>query len=204
MALLSKVQRGQPITAELFNNMIDAIRECQLNSVVGSGGTIATFKRGPGGTTISINSQNKQGQASIQSQVCPFTPTATASTGGFSVSFSVGTINGILPTNMFSAVTGVTTAQNNYFYLKCDTDGKLITTAKIEKDTSVRTPQASVADAAPALLNVMIAAMTTSGAIFSTIACENISARAVPSIQEDNVTYIAGDRNFKQYYNWIT
>jgi len=203
MALLSKVQRGQPITAELFNNMIDAIRECQLNSVVGSGGTIATFKRGPGGTTISINSQNKQGQASIQSQVCPFTPTAVAVTGGYDVTFSIGTVNGILPANMFYKITGVTTAARTYFYIKADSDGKMITSAVLEKDTTLRTPEPALKDVAPSEVNVLIATMATSGEIQTTIPCANINARIVPSVQEDNPSYVSGERNLSQYYNWI-
>jgi hypothetical protein len=199
MAILSKVQVGQKITADMFNNIIDAIRECQINSVVGSGGTIATFKRGPGGTTVSINSR-RTGQ--VSSQVCPFDPTVTVVTSGFQVSFSAGTINGLLPTNMFSPLTGVTTASVNYFYIKCTSDGKLLTSAVIEKDTSVRTPQASNADTAPTTLNVLIAYMTTAGIAVKTIPCSNLNARVFPTIQEDNVTYVAGERNFKQYYNW--
>lgn len=196
MPLISKVAKGQPITAEKMNSMIDALNEVRLTSVVGG-----QFSRGSGGTTITVTPPRSQPNA--EATTCPFTPTATPATSGFAVSFSIGTINGILPTNMFSPITGVTTSGRNYFYLKCDTDGKLITTAVIEKDTTARTPQASVADAAPALLNILIATMTTSGAISSTLACENLSARAVPNIQEDNVTYVAGARNFKQYYNWV-
>jgi hypothetical protein len=193
MAILNKVQRGQSISADLINNIIDSVRECQLQSVVGG-----FFRRGPGGTTITV--PPSKGGASAQ--ICPFDPTATAVTSGYEVSFSAGTINGILPTNMFSKLTGVTTSAVNYFYLKCATDGKLLTTAVIEKDTSVRTPQASNADSAPAELNVLIGYMTTAGVVIKTIPCSNIVARVFPTIQEDNVTYVAGERNFKQYYNW--
>jgi len=193
MALIGKVQRGQPITADMMNNIIDSIRECQLQSVVGG-----IFKRGVGGTTITFKAGQQQGQQTI----CPFEPTATAVSSGYQVSFSAGTINGILPTNMFSPLTGVTTSAINYFYLKCATDGKLLTTAVIEKDTSVRTPQASNPDTAPTELNVLIGYMTTAGVATKTIPCSNIIAKIFPTIQEDNVTYVAGERNFKQYYNW--
>lgn len=199
MALLSKVQVGQKITAQLFNNIIDAIRECQINSVVGSGGTVATFKRGPGGTTVSINSK-RTGISSAS--VCPFDITATVATGGYNVSFSAGTINGILPSNIFSPLTGVTTASVNYFYIKCTSDGKLLSSAIIEKDTTIRTPQASSIDTAPTTLNVLIGYMTTAGVAVKTIPCSNISTKVVPTIQEDNSAFVVGERNFKQYYNW--
>jgi len=203
MAILSKVQKGQPITAELFNNMIDAIRECQVTSVVGSGGTISTFKRGPGGTTISITSQKNQG-GGAQATICPFDATITPVTSGFDISFSAGKVNEILPTNMFSPFESVSTGSLNYFYVKCESDGKLITSAVIEKDTEIRTPQASNADTAPDELNILIGYLATSGMFVKTIPCENITARIYPTVQEDNVTYVAGARNFKQYYSWGT
>jgi hypothetical protein len=192
MSALTKVQKGQQITADMINNIIDNIRECQLQSVVGG-----LFRRGAGGTTITVRQQQQE------QTLCPFTPIATAiSSGGYKVSFSAGTVNGILPTNMFSPIVGVTTSSVNYFYLKCGSDGKLLTTAVIEKDTTIRTPQASNIDTAPTEFNILIAYMTTAGKAFTTIACDNLTARIYPTIQQDNVTYVAGERNFKQYYSW--
>ena len=194
MALIGKVQRGQPITADMINNIIDSIRECQLQSVVGG-----VFKRGVGGTTITVKAGRQQGEATI----CPFTATAQAVSGGFTVSFSLGTVNGILPSNIFSKLTGVTTAQRNYFYIKCTSDGKAITAAEIEKDTTLRTPPEPLIDVAPTEVSILIATMATSGFIESTIPCANLNARIIPSIQEDNELYVVGERNVSQYYNWI-
>lgn len=194
MPLISKVSKGQPITTDKMNSIIDALNEARINSVVGG-----QFSRGLGGTTITVTPPRGQG---VQTATCPFDPTATSATGGYIVSFLAGTINGILPTNMFTPLTGVTTSAVNYFYIKCATDGKLLTSAVIEKSTSVRTPQASNIDTAPTELNVLIGYMTTGGIAIKTIPCSNITARIFPTIQEDNVTYVAGERNFKQYYNW--
>jgi hypothetical protein len=195
MGALRKYQVGEPITAEMVNGIVDAIREAQVSSVVGG-----TFKRSSGGTTISINTPPRT--SAVAQTVCPFDPIVERVTSGLQVSFSAGTINGILPTNIFSPLTGITTAGKTYFYIKCETDGKLLTTAVIEKDSSIRTPQASNADTAPTELNVLIGYMTTAGVAIKTIPCSNIVARVFPTIQEDNVTYVAGERNFKQYYNW--
>jgi hypothetical protein len=194
MALIGKVQKGQLITADMINNIIDSIRECQLQSVVGG-----VFRRGVGGTTITVSPAKGGGGVAT---TCPFDITATATAGGYEVSFATGTVNGILPTNMFIPLTGVTTSSTNYFYLKCDSDGKLLTSATIEKDTTIRTPQASNADTAPAQLNILIGGLTTAGITFKSLPCENITAKVYPSIQEDNVSYVAGARNFKQYYTW--
>ena len=192
MAILNKVQRGQLISADLINNIIDSVRECQLQSVVGG-----YFRRGPGGTTITVPPSK-----GTSAQICPFDPTATAVTSGYEVSFSTGTVNGILPSNMFSKITGVTTSGRNYFYIKCTSDGKSLSTAIIEKDTAIRTPPASTIDSAPTTLNILIATMATSGQIIKTIPCQNPSASIVPTIQEDNSSFVVGERNFKQYYNW--
>jgi hypothetical protein len=197
MPLIGKVQKGQAITADMMNNIIDSIRECQIQSVVGG-----VFRRGVGGTTITIASGRGGGGA--VAQTCPFDITVTPVTSGYNVSFLAGTVNGLLPTNMFEPFTNVTTASVNYFYIKCTSDGKLITSTVIEKDTSVRTPQASNIDTAPSLLNILIGYMTTAGQAFKTIPCNNITAKIYPTIQEDNVTYVGGERNFKQYYNWGT
>jgi len=194
MAILNKVQRGQSISADLINNIIDSVRECQLQSVVGG-----FFRRGPGGTTITVPPSKGGGSA----QICPFTAIATAVTTGFEVSFSIGTVNGILPSNMFTKITGVTTAARTYFYIKATSDGKAVTSALIEKDTTIRTPPIPLKDVAPAEVNILIATMATSGLIESTISCDNLNARIVPSIQEDNASYVTGERNLSQYYNWI-
>jgi hypothetical protein len=195
MALIGKVQRGQPLTADMMNNIIDSIRECQLQSVVGG-----IFKRGVGGTTITFKAgQQQQGEQTP----CPFTAIVTAATSGFEVSFTLGTVNGILPSNMFNKITGVTTASRNYFYIKATSNGKAITGAVIEKDTTLRTPPQPLKDVAPAEVNILIATMATSGLVQSTISCDNLNARIVPSIQEDNTSYVTGERNLTQYYNWI-
>jgi len=196
MRPLRKYLVGEKITADMINGIVDSIRESQVNSVVGG-----TFKRSAGGTTISINTPKKTTNTASPT-ICPFTPSATAVTGGYEVSFSIGTVNGILPTNMFSPLTGVTTSARTYFYVKCTSDGKSVSTAILEKDTSIRTPFASTIDTAPTTLNILIATMATSGDLVTSIACENLSAKVVPTIQEDNSAFVVGERNFKQYYNW--
>jgi hypothetical protein len=195
MALLGKVQRGQLITAEMLNNIIDSVRECQLQSVVGG-----VFRRGTGGTTITLKAGKQQGE---QTLLCPFTPIATAVTSGYEVTFQAGTINGVLPSNMLGKLTGVTTAAINYFYLKCTTDGKVITSSIIEKDTSLRTPVQPTADTAPTEFNIMVGYMTTDGMTDRAISCGHLQARIAPSIQEDANTYVAGQRNYTQFYNWV-
>lgn len=195
MALIGKVQRGQPLTADMINNIIDSIRECQLQSIVGG-----VFKRGIGGTTITVKAGRPQ---EVEQILCPFTPIATAVSSGYEFTFQAGTINGVLPTNMLDKLVGVTTSANTYFYLKCTTDGKVITSSVIEKDTSLRTPVQPTADTAPTQFNIMIGYVTTAGLVSRTITCGHLQARIAPSLQEDANNYVAGQRNYTQFYNWV-
>jgi hypothetical protein len=194
MAILNKVQRGQSISADLINNIIDSVRECQLQSVVGG-----FFRRGPGGTTITL--QPSKGGATTQT--CPFDIYTTAVTSGYEVTFQAGTINGVLPSNMLGKLTGVTTASNTYYYLKCTTDGKVIISSVLEKDTTPRTPVQPTADTAPTEFNIMLGYTTTAGITEKTISCGHLQARIAPSLQEDANTYVAGERNYTQFYNWV-
>jgi hypothetical protein len=198
MRPLRKYLVGEKITADMINGIVDSIRESQVNSVVGG-----SFKRSAGGTTISIIAPPKKTGAVAPQTLCPFTPIATAVTSGYEVTFQAGTINGVLPTNMLDKLTGVTTASNNYFYLKCTTDGKVITSSVIEKDTTLRTPVQPTADTAPTTFNIMIGYMTTDGMTDIAISCGHLQARIAPSIQEDANTYVAGKRNYTQFYNWV-
>jgi hypothetical protein len=196
MGALRKYQVGEPITAEMVNGIVDAIREAQVSSVVGG-----TFKRSSGGTTISINTPPRT--SAVAQNVCPFDIITTVVTSGYEVTFRAGTINGVLPTNMLGKLTGVTTASNTYYYLKCTTDGKVITSSVIEKDTTLRTPAQPTADTAPTEFNIMLGYTTTAGITERTISCGHLQARIAPSLQEDANTYVAGERNYTQFYNWV-
>ena len=112
MRPLRKYLVGEKITADMINGIVDSIRESQVNSVVGG-----TFKRSAGGTTISINAPPKSTSA-ISPTICPFDPQVSVTTSGYEVSFSAGTINVILPTNIFSPLTGITNEGKTYFYIK--------------------------------------------------------------------------------------
>lgn len=128
--LPQRVQKGQPITADLLNNIIDSIRECQLQS-----GTGYSFNRSAGGTTLSIK-PSKQGVASTQA-VGPWdlmTSTPTSGTG-LDITVKAGTLNGILPSNWDEKFNVATTG---LFYAKAviTTDGKNINSVQIAIDSS--------------------------------------------------------------------
>lgn len=207
MALLSKVQRGQPITAELFNNMIDAIRECQINAVVGSGGTVSTFKRGPGGTTISINS--RAGANAGVAQSCPFDVTATPSGSNLLISVVAGTVNNLFPVNYINCLNpqttpiSVTTSNNNYIYIQVETSGENVTSCEIKSSTTTPSIPSPTTPLPPTTINVPIAVVVTSGAVYKAIACGDISLQSVEVFRQSVTPASAGDNAYQIYYNWI-
>lgn len=198
MPLPKRVQKGQPITADLINGIIDSIRECQINS--GSG---YSFSRNAGGTTISIKPQQPQ-IATAVADTCPFDVTLVVFEPGLvSVKVAPGMVNGIIPYNMFSPYQyeDLSATTIIYLYLECITDGKNVTECSFSYDSAPPVPATSSIDSAPTQFNVTFCVIS-SGIAYRTIPCGNIVARVSPTIQEDRA-YVAGERSFSQYYNWI-
>lgn len=198
MALPSKVKRGDPITADFANSLIDSIKECQIQAFVGG-----SFKRGTDGTTLTIQPSSKKGQAGVSDAPCPFTVTiASISAGQMNLNISAGLVNGTLPSNILETVSSATSGLR-YVVVECETDGRSIVSSGIVVDSSPPTPQVSTPDTAPETFKVLIAVVSGGETIYRTIPCDNITARIAPSIQESSVTYTAGNRNYTQYYNWV-
>ena len=123
-----KVQRNQPITADLLNNIIDSIRECQIQSGVGY-----SFSRNAGGTTLSIGGQ-KTTQQAIEDTPCPFEVTLSATTAGtYKIAVGAGTINGLVAGNSIQCLSTETTP------LSTAVSGESFVTANISSSSGVIT-----------------------------------------------------------------
>jgi hypothetical protein len=195
MPILSKVQKGQPITAELFNNMIDAIRECQINSVVGSGGVTSTFKRGPSGTTISIN--GTAGGSTIN-VTYPFQYYASGS--GFGL--TAGTINGILPDNIGTTF-GMSPNTEYFVNLECETDGKTVQTATIVADNSPPSPCVATPEIAPLSFALNLLYISENGNTYRTIGASPIAAITQEVIREAKTGVSYGELPYTSWYTWV-
>ena len=195
MPLPKRVQKGQPITADLINGIIDSIRECQINS--GSG---YSFSRNAGGTTISIKPQQPQ-IATAVADTCPFDVTASASGSDLAISVLPGLVNGVLPSNIFTTLTASSSGKK-YIVVSCDSNGKNVTSASMAVETSIPTAPLATINSAPTQFKVIVAVVSGSS-VYKTIPCGNILARVSPSIQENTTTYSAGARNFNIYYQWV-
>jgi len=193
--LPQRVQKNQPITADLLNNIIDSIRECQIQSGVGY-----SFSRNAGGTTLSITAPNKAGQTQVQ-EVCPFDVTTAVTASGQDVSLALGTINGLMPSNNFDTI-NTSTSGKKFVVINCDSNGKNVTSASWAIQDSAPVPPLATVDVAPATFGILVAGISGSS-VYKAIPCGSIVARVSPSIQEDRDNYVIGERNYNQYYSWI-
>jgi len=195
MALIGKVQRGQPLTADMINNIIDNIRECQLQSVVGG-----VFRRGVGGTTITVEPSTAGGL----SLTYPFEyysgGTATAPWFGL----RAGTVNGVLPTNWTTtfALPVVTTAgYTRYVDLQCSGDGASVNSVEIQLNSTPPPPMTATYESAPSSFKINTHTVVN-GIAYRTIGASSILAVVQESIRVDRANVEYGVKPWDQYYIW--
>jgi len=178
----------------MINNLIDSIRECQIQSGVGY-----SFSRNAGGTTLTIKPTTRAGQQTAE--VCPFDVSVTEVTSGIDVTLALGTINGLMPSNNFDTI-NTSTSGKKYVVINCESNGKNVTSASWSIENNIPVPPLATIDVAPTTFGVLVAGISGSS-VFKAIPCGNIVARVSPSVQVDLPTYTAGQRNYSQYYQWV-
>lgn len=195
--LPTRVQKNQPITADLLNNIIDSIRECQLQSGAGY-----SFSRSGGGTTLSI-SIPKAGQPVAQ---CPFDVSGSISGGNLLLTVRAGTLNGLYATNFVDCLSvettnlSTSTAGSTNVILDVTTDGKQVTAYTINTENSV-TPASPTTPLAPTSFKWPIAHIKD-GVIYKTIACGSLSAVVRENTRIAKAPTTPDDNAFDIYYYW--
>jgi hypothetical protein len=195
MAYLTKVQKGQQITADMINNLIDNIRECQLQSVVGG-----LFRRGPGGTTITV----EPSAGSNLSLTYPFEYYSGGPVTAPWFGLRAGTVNGILPTNWtttFALPVSTTAGYTRYIDLKCDTDGYAVNEVTIQLNTTPASPMTATSESAPPTFKINTH-VVINGEAYRTIGASSILAVVQESIRVDRTYVEYGVKPWDQYYIW--
>jgi hypothetical protein len=195
MPILNKVQKGQTITADLINNIIEGIRECQLQSVVGG-----YFRRGPGGTTITVRPAAAGG--AVISYPFEYYSGGTATAPWFGL--RAGTVNGILPTNWtttFSLPVSTTAGYTKYIDLKCETDGFAVNEITIELNSDPPIPMVATNESAPPTFKINTH-VVINGEAYRTIGSSSILAVVQESIRVDRTNIEYGVKPWDQYYIW--
>ena len=196
MPLISRVSKGQPITTEKMNSIIDALNETRLTSVVGG-----QFSRGLGGTTITLP-RAQAGEALTLTYPFQFFSGGTATAPWFGL--RAGTVNGILPTNWtttFSLPVATTAGYTRYVDLRCDTDGSAINQVTIELNTSPSSPMVATMETAPSTFKINTHTVLN-GAAYRTLGASSILAVVQESIRVDRTSVEYGVKPWDQYYIW--
>lgn len=190
MPLISKVAKGQVITAEKMNTIIDALNEARITSVVGG-----QFSRGLGGTTITIPQSRGGGVATI---TYPF----QFYSDGAGFGLTIGTINGIIPNN-YSTTFGLTANTEYFVNLACTTDGTNVQSAEIAVSNSPPAPNEATEYLAPTSFTLNVLYINASGKPFRTIGTSPIAAIPQEVIREAITGVGYGELPYKSWYTWI-
>jgi hypothetical protein len=193
---IPRASRGQPITADLINSIIDEINKNNLVSI--SGGKL---NKSINGTTISVSSSPPL----IQPDLPPFY--YSTATGGSGVYFrlNAGTINNYLPDNMFSSVqlsaTTPASGDLNYVYLDCTTDGSAILSSTIAASSTAPDALTDALGSAPATLQALLYVVRGSQP-YRVIGPSSLVARVVETRREVKTSITLMDFPFNIYYSW--
>lgn len=198
--LPTRVQKNQPITADLLNNIIDSIRECQLQSGAGY-----SFSRSGGGTTLSI-SIPKAGQSAV-AEACPFDVSTSASGSNLKIKVDAGTLNGMYATNYaeclsFDSTTlTVTSAGTTNVVVDVTTDGKQVTefTLATSATMSAMSPTTPLA---PTSFKWPIAHIKE-GVVYKTIGCGSLQAVVKENVRVAKTPATPDDNAYDIYYYWV-
>lgn len=191
MPLISRVSKGQVITAEKMNTIIDALNEVRVTAVVGG-----QFSRGLGGTTITV--PKSRGGAGGITITYPF----QYYTSGTGFGLTAGTINGILPSNMATTF-GLTLDTEAFVNLSCTSDGKTIQSAEITKDASPPSPITATPETAPTSFKLNMYYIDASGSVFRTLGTSSIAATTQEAIRETLTGVAFGEMPYRPWYTWI-
>jgi len=193
MPLISKVTKGQTITAEKMNTIIDALNELRVTAVVGG-----QFSRGLGGTTITV--PKSRGGSTIAEDDFPFKISFPTATG---CQFQAGTINGLLPSNYNDILTlpATTPTYVRYIVVKGASAGKNITTAELAVETLAPTIGTAI-DSSPTTYSCLLYVIST-GVAYRTIGKSSILAMPQEIMRSPEAPATALELPYKSTYQWL-
>lgn len=132
---------------------------------------------------------------------CPF----DARVGGAFQFTQAGTINGVLPSNMFSSgvmfSTAMPTSDFKWVYLACTASDNEITAATIATSTTTPDPPGVGEGTAPASFKVPLW-LLTQGAGHKLIGCEALFATPYVVITSDRDPPVCGGDSLVRHYSW--
>lgn len=167
----------------------DNFREVALQPGVGY-----TLKNSPGGSSIVVTPPIPQ------KNLQPFDVMLGSDGGAPSATIVPGTVNGILPSNMFDTF-DLDATSTWYFKAGATTDGTQVTAVEIYVDNSPPDVQVPVPQALPASFDKLFA-MSVAGKVFRMIPDGSITVAAQPLFTADRTSWAPGKPMTQTWYSW--
>jgi hypothetical protein len=181
------------ITKADFNKLVDIVQSITLNS-----GVNYRIKRTTGGTTLVASGSN----AGITA--CPFDVTTAPATGGSGnmvATVRAGTINNLLPSNIFSSFP-FNSSQVIQVKAHVLTDGQAVTSSTLVVDDTPPAVQEPTPFALPTTVDVLLSVIFN-GVVYRVVACGSIQLTGVQQfITNPSTPASPGTLNYIPYYIW--
>jgi hypothetical protein len=193
---LPRVKRGQAITSDLFNSVIDELNKNSVISIVGG-----KLNKSINGTTIAV-----QVQPPTTERKLPFTFSTSVCDGIVYGNLSYGTLNNIVPYNIYNSLTigssPVTASERRFVTLDCISDGVSVTTVGWSITATTPAPTVPALFAAPVTLSPVLHILDGTAST-RVIGSGSLSARVCESIRIFKPSFGVNELSFDVYYTWV-
>lgn len=179
------------VSEQKFNSAIDLIQSIALNQGVGY-----SLSRNPTGSVLKI----KPGAGTVVT--CPFDATIAPATGtNINVTLRAGTVNNLLPDNMFTTFT-VDSTSIIQVKATATTNGQAVTSVTLNVDTTAASVQTPTPFALPSTVDVLISVIVN-GIAYRIIPCGTINLVGQQQfITDKSPPATPGTLNYIPYYTW--
>ena len=193
---IPRASRGQPITADLINSIIDELNKNSLISI--SGGKL---NKSINGTTISVPQPPPIAQATLP----PFYYNSSIQGGSTYFRLNAGTVNNYLPDNIQSSFllgsNPINPATTKYISVDCTTDGQVVLGANISVSSSPPSPMGIALGSAPASASVLIYVVV--GTIpYRVLGSSSITLRVAEAARYAYASVGVTGFPYEVYYTW--
>ena len=186
------------ILTKSFWGQVKSIINANFREVTLQPGVGYTLKNSPGGASLVVG--GKGGSSAPAAQQSFDVVMGSDENGTPTATIVPGTVNGILPSNIFDTFTLDTTSVW-YFKATATTDGKIVTAVELNVDSSPPDTQTPVPQAMPAAFDKLFA-MVKDGKVFRMIPDGSITVGAQSLFVADRESWTPGKPMTETWYAW--
>lgn len=191
---------GEPILGEWGARVIRYLRMITPQS-----SPSIIINTSPNGTTFFPTNRPGHGNGAAAETDCPFDVTITAQEDPstlYDIAIRPGTVNSQVPAGLVAGLTAYDPADATYVKIKCQTDGKGVTSSTLEIDTTPPAIIEATASTGSAEFDILIAVLS-GGVAYKTLGwCGSIRATLEQVFLEDKASPAVGESPYTRWYKW--